>query len=95
MKVTLQETQRGFLKGEFEDRYRQRCSIQESSAVDPCLWLGVENTGPLLAGPSGEKGEDVLARMHLTQEMVRDLLPLLQHFVEHGDLPRENTKENT
>lgn len=95
MKITLRQTQNGFLHGEFEDRYRQRCSIQESSAADPCLWLGVDNTGPLLAGPGGEKEEHILARMHLTQEMVRDLLPLLQHFVEHGDLPRENNEETT
>lgn len=25
--------------------------------------------------------------MHLTQDMARDILPLLAHFVEHGDLP--------
>lgn len=27
------------------------------------------------------------ARMHLTQEMAADLLPLLEHFVKHGRLP--------
>ncbi len=28
-------------------------------------------------------------RMHLTQAMVADLLPLLQHFVATGDLPED------
>lgn len=28
-------------------------------------------------------------RMHLTQEQVRALLPLLQHFAETGELPAE------
>ena len=35
--------------------------------------------------------EQVLAttRMHLNREQVASLLPLLQYFVEHGELPRE------
>jgi hypothetical protein len=33
--------------------------------------------------------EDVLltTRMHLTQEQVRELIPVLQHFVDTGELP--------
>lgn len=30
-------------------------------------------------------------RMHLTQSQVRELLPMLQHFAEHGELPRPTT----
>ena len=28
-------------------------------------------------------------RMHLSQEQVRELIPVLQHFVDHGYLPEE------
>jgi len=28
-------------------------------------------------------------RMHLTQNQVKELLPILQHFAETGELPRE------
>jgi len=33
--------------------------------------------------------EEVLlsTRMHLTQDQVKELLPILQHFAEHGELP--------
>lgn len=66
---------RGFLRGEFTDRYGEKCSIQKSSlASEDCIWLGCNR-------PRG-------ARMHLTREMAADLIPLLQHFVETGDLPR-------
>lgn len=63
---------RGFLKGKFKDRYGVECSIQKSS-------LATEDC--IWLGT-------VVDRMHLTQEMVAELLPLLQHFVETGELPR-------
>jgi len=64
---------RGFLKGEFHDRYGSKCSIQKSSlASEDCIWLGRQK-----------------ARMHLTRQMAADLIPLLQHFVETGELPQE------
>ena len=71
-----QPTHRGFSYYKFQDYYRQPCSIQKSSLMDPeCIWLGREIDGV------------VADRMHLTQDMVRDLLPLLQHFAETGELP--------
>jgi len=30
------------------------------------------------------------SRMHLTQDMVKELLPVLQYFAEHGVLPSED-----
>ena len=63
---------RGFLKGKFNDRYGVECSIQKSS---------LETEDCIWLGT-------VVDRMHLTQEMVAELLPLLQHFVETGELPR-------
>lgn len=68
--MRIDHTSRGFVRGDFTDRYGEECSIQESSAVVPCIWLGTNDN-----------------RMHLTQTMVSNLLPLLQHFVKHGTLP--------
>jgi hypothetical protein len=69
--ITLEPTARGFMGGAFKDRYRQECSIQESSlAEEACIWLGVDKSG----------------RMHLTQEMAAALIPLLQQFVATGEL---------
>ncbi len=78
--VALHNTFRDFIFGEFRDANGDACSIQESSvAAEPLLWLGM-NTGTHVEGMC-------LARMHLTQDHVRALLPLLQHFAEHGCLP--------
>lgn len=68
--IDLTPTERGFMRGEFKDRYGKDCSIQQSSiATEDCIWLGVDNE-----------------RMHLTPQMAADLIPLLQHFVETGEL---------
>ena len=70
MSLNLTATPRGFLRGEFLDRYGASCSIQDSSlATEFCIWLG--------------KDEE---RMHLTQAMVQDLLPHLEKFVRDGHL---------
>jgi hypothetical protein len=68
--IDLAPTERGFMRGEFKDRYGKDCSIQESSiATEYCIWLGVDNE-----------------RMHLTQQMAADLIRLLYRFVETGEL---------
>lgn len=69
--MKIDYTNRGFVRGDFTDRCGEECSIQESSAMVPCIWLGTSDN-----------------RMHLTQTMVSNLLPLLQHFVKHGTLPK-------
>ena len=74
---------RGFLKGSFKDHNGEACSIQKSSLMEPdCIWLGCEHETihPTMGLSCG-------ARMHLTQQMVADLIPLLQHFVDTGELP--------
>ena len=77
------KTERGFTLIKFKDRYNQPCTLQESSlATEKCIWLGVHseidlNTGEHL-GPN--------QRMHLTQEQVKELLPLLKKFVKTGEL---------
>ena len=90
--MKLSDTARGFYIGYFTDRYGQECSIQESSlATENCIWLGVNNTGPQLKGPVCEDdyNQQVMVRMHLTVDNVKELLPYLIRFVETGSLTDE------
>lgn len=69
--IDWKNTDRGFERGEFDDRYGEKCSIQKSSlAHEDAIWLG----------------RNSLYRMHLTQDMVAALLPSLNLFVETGEL---------
>jgi len=62
----------------FEDDFKQNCSLQKSNAVlDSKIWFGVDKD---------INGKAVNARMHLTQEQVREFLPYLEKFVETGEL---------
>lgn len=71
----------------FLDRYHQECSIQDSSlATEAAIWLGIDNSGPMLDGPTGKRNESFSGRMHLTQEMVKQLLPVLTEFANTGNL---------
>jgi hypothetical protein len=63
---------RGFYGYEFLDAYQQAASIQESSLC--------AEEGHLWLGVSPD-------RMHLSQSQVMELLPLLNYFVENGNLP--------
>jgi hypothetical protein len=91
MALTIGKTARGFARADFTDRYGEPCSIQMSSlATEAALWLGTE--GRMVQGPPWTEytppdNVSVKSRMHLTQDMVKDLLPLLQHFAEYGELP--------
>lgn len=86
MKITIRPNVRGFMYVDFKDTYNDDCSIQESSSADePCIWLG-RNEGTHHLGKC-------LARMHLNQEQVKALLPLLEYFVEHGRLPEPRKEE--
>lgn len=77
MSLDLINTGRGFALAKFEDLYGTKCSIQKSSlATQDAIWLGVSTT---MDGASGD-------RMHLSREQVADLLPLLQRFVQTGEL---------
>jgi hypothetical protein len=37
---------RNFAYAEFEDRYGCKCSIQKSSSIEDCIWLGVNDADP-------------------------------------------------
>ena len=67
---------RGFYGYDFVDIYGQKCSIQESSLADEYAIWFGEHEN----------------RMHLNQEAVKKLLPLLVHFCEKGKLPKNRGK---
>ena len=99
MKIT--QTPRGFDITGFEDRYGKQCSLQKSSlASEDAIWFGCDKIG-LQHFKAGEGWRDVLepdevntieehyvanTRMHLTQDMVKELLPALKRFAKTGNL---------
>ncbi len=86
--MDFKTTPKGLLNIEFRDRYGRLCSVQESSFQEEnCIWLGVDQE--LEADQDGTQGN----HMHLTQEMVRELLPVLMHFVRNGNLGTDNLEE--
>ena len=93
--VEFKNTNRGFRIGVFTDLYGAKCSIQKSSlATDDAIWFGVDDADPKICViGEGWKPypvpEEVLltTRMHLTRDQVEQLLPVLQEFVETGELP--------
>lgn len=98
------QTGRGFPVVEFTDRCGETCTIQESSAIDEegLIWLGCKDLDVKVM-KEGMKGwhnldikkingvEEFVAnnRMHLSQSMVKEILPILTYFAEHGELPSE------
>jgi len=81
-KIKKHTTERGFSRDEFADLYGQKCSLQDSSlATQAAIWLGVD---------VDLEGKEVNNRMHLSQNMVRQLLPILQRFVETGSVGEED-----
>ena len=93
--ITWSNTERGFRLGKFLDRYKEECSIQKSSlATENAIWLGISDPKPkvMVLGAGWKEvplPDDafIAGRMHLTQDQVRTLLPVLQHFAETGRLP--------
>lgn len=71
-------TSRGFAIGSFTDVYGFECSLQRSSRAS--------DEGHIWLGVNTN-------RMHLSQSIVRDLLPALQHFAETGELPSTATEK--
>ncbi len=69
----------------FDDLTTAAYQLKGVADVD-ALWLGVDNAGPNIDGPTGRRNEDVRTRMHLTKEHARDLIVVLQRFVETGSV---------
>lgn len=72
--MKMRKTNRGFRILEFTDLYNTSCSLQESSLVSP-------DAVWLGCGDN---------RMHLNQDMARELIYYLNYFQEHGSLPDED-----
>jgi hypothetical protein len=85
------------------------CTIQKSSnAMKECIWLGAEEIGlkEFLAGRQPAWQDVTLPddddhcyiannRMELSREQVEELLPILQMFVDTGEIkPKAVTKED-
>lgn len=77
---------RGYAYVDFKDVYGQECSLQQSSGIDPGLWIGVDNTGPNIAGPQGTRNEYVSCRMLLNPDQAKALIPILVRFAESGSI---------
>jgi len=101
------DTQRGFGLYEFTDRSGKMCTIQDSSlATEPAIYFGIHDADPqILASVIIEGGtgwakyplpKDVFigTRMHLTQEQVKALLPMLTYFAETGEYIRDFEETN-
>ncbi len=97
--MQIDKTERGFALGKFIDRYGHVCSLQKSSlACENAIWLGIDNAEPIIMASKiidGGTGwakypipDDVSinTRMHLTQEMVKELILTLQKFVDTGEI---------
>jgi hypothetical protein len=92
--MIVKQTQRGFGRIEFKDRYDVACSLQRSSlASEDCVWLGCDEPDPKVCIPG--KGwqkvqlpEDCVTntRMHLTRQQAKGLLPHLQAFARTGEI---------
>jgi len=76
-------TERGFGLIKFHDMLPQVCSLQDSSlGTEAAIWFGVHEFSEITKSLSGKKNS--AARMHLTLEMVKQLLPYLQKFTGTG-----------
>ena len=92
--VETRLTQNGDIRTDFLDLHDNRCSLQKSTAKQyDAIWLGisiplinimVDGGWKALALPEGAV---VNSRMHLSQKMVKDMLPALEYFAKHGELP--------
>ncbi len=105
---TYRVTGRGFSLIRFEDESGHICSLQKSSLVWPqAIRLGIDDANPQILLSKLQPGgrgwvkypvpEDVsfTTRMHLSQDQVRGLLPLLQAFVNTGELPHPENIPHT
>lgn len=96
----IEFTERGFAFITFDDFNGVECTLQKSSiATEDCIWFGAREIGLKRFVPLGGGWKDVELendphgvthvannRMHLSREQVAALLPVLQRFVETGEI---------
>ena len=90
--MKVERTIRGFKFIRFEDTYKTKCSVQESS-VGGRLWLGVDDARPQVL--KRDKGwtpfnipKEVLlhTRMHLDKKLARKLVKCLSKWIKSDTL---------
>lgn len=104
--MKVKKTARGFAVASFKDQSGRPCSIQKSSlASEDCIWLGCSDIGVKVGYPWREVSKEEIQdkfnaqalvannRMHLTRKQVKKLIPILQKFVDTGDIKRSKTTE--
>ena len=64
----------------FKDNQGNECSISESAFEDDCIWIGFDD-------------DQYSAHVHLTRDMVRELIPVLQNFVDRKFPSRSKESE--
>ena len=92
--MVFSNTERGFAIARFADLYGIECSAQDSSlATEAALWLGPSAANPkrLVAGKGWQDAplpDDVscTTRMHLNEAQARELIVVLQRFVDTGSV---------
>ena len=98
-RIVTEKTNRGFSISSFKDSYGHMCSIQKSSsASEPKIWLGLDkidasanvdsrivNVDTRMVKVNLPESVVANARMHLNQEQVKKLLPILQKFADTGN----------
>lgn len=98
--MSTETTERGFAFVKFNDMNGVACKIQKSSiATDDAIWFGAEKIGlqefvafrqPAWQEVELEQNErhHYIANnsMHLSRDQLRELLPILQRFVETGEV---------
>ena len=99
MNIESKVTVRGFRLKEFYDLYDCKCSIQKSSlATEDAIWVGISKPEPIILAknlrddltgwvkyPLPDEVE-ITTRMHLSIDQVKELIPILQEFVDTGDI---------
>ena len=98
--MKLKKTKRGFSLREFTDYNGVECRIQKSSlATEECIWLGASKLRVqefvAFGNPAWKdvEFENTLEHhfvgnesMHLSRKQVKKLIPILQKFVETGEI---------
>ncbi len=80
----VRTSERGFQKIVFGDANDQRCSLQQSSAIDGSLDGHAPGAGFVWLGVDYGSGDDKSVRMHLNRRQVKSLRRLLKRWLENG-----------
>ena len=95
-KLKYSKTKHGWPFCEFDDLYDHKCYVQDSSlAFENAIWLGVRDANPLILKP-GEgwvpvdfpEGTLFTTQMHINQKQAKELVKVLERFIESGSIKK-------